>query len=155
VYADTSFLVKLFTRETGTDSAVAEYRRLGRPALPFLPLHALEVENAIRLKSYHQRRSLPAAERSKLKQEETAALARVRHFIDRGVLLEVSAEWEAALNAARDLSQRHTSSMGARSLDLLHLGFALQLEAELFLTTDECQGKVAALAGFELVLVRG
>ena len=47
-YADTSFLVKLLTQEPGTASAVADYRRLGRPPVFFLPLHSLEVANAIR-----------------------------------------------------------------------------------------------------------
>ncbi len=43
---DSSFMVKLLVREAGTEEAVAEYRRLGRPPLAFLPLHVLEVENA-------------------------------------------------------------------------------------------------------------
>jgi hypothetical protein len=47
-YADSSFLLRFLTGEPGTDRAVAEYRRLGRPRLFYLPLHALEVENAIR-----------------------------------------------------------------------------------------------------------
>ena len=44
-YADTSFLLKLILHEPDSLAAVDEYRRLGRPALFFLPLHALEVRN--------------------------------------------------------------------------------------------------------------
>ena len=48
VYADTSFLVRLVNREPASEAAMAEYRRLHFPPLFFLPLHALEVTNAIR-----------------------------------------------------------------------------------------------------------
>jgi hypothetical protein len=54
-YADSSFILRLVTAEAGTEQAVAEYRRLGRPALFYLPLHALEVENAIRQRAFHER----------------------------------------------------------------------------------------------------
>jgi len=33
VYADTSFLVRLVAEEPGTDAAMADYHRLGRPAM--------------------------------------------------------------------------------------------------------------------------
>ena len=62
-YADTSFLVKLLSEEPGAAEAVAEYRRLHRPRLFYLPLHALEVENAIRHRAFHERRVRPAGER--------------------------------------------------------------------------------------------
>jgi hypothetical protein len=54
-HADTSFLVKLLTQEPGTAIAVADYRRLGRPSVFFLPLHSLEVANAVRQRAFHQR----------------------------------------------------------------------------------------------------
>ena len=41
-YADSSFLVKLLARESGSERAVAEYRRLRLPRLFYLPLHSLE-----------------------------------------------------------------------------------------------------------------
>ena len=47
VYPDTSFLVRLVTEEPGTETAQAEYHRLGRPAMFYLPLHSLEVTNAV------------------------------------------------------------------------------------------------------------
>ena len=56
-YADTSFLVKLITDEPGSEAAMAEFRRLDFPRLFFLPLHGLEVANAIRHRVFHLRRS--------------------------------------------------------------------------------------------------
>ena len=57
-YADSSFLVKLVSEEALANEAVAEYRRLGRPRLSCLPLHALEVENAIRHRAPNPSHSL-------------------------------------------------------------------------------------------------
>jgi predicted nucleic acid-binding protein len=103
-YADTSFLVKLLSGEAGSIEAAAEYRRLNRPRLFYLPLHALEVENAIRQRAFHARRVLPADERTQIKRERDAALARVAQYLKRGVLSEVILDMDAAMDRARALS---------------------------------------------------
>ena len=46
-YADSSFILRLVTAEADSQAAIGEYRRIGLPALFLLPLHALEVRNAI------------------------------------------------------------------------------------------------------------
>ena len=74
-YADTSFLVRLLTHEPGTTSAVDVYRRIGRPPVFFLPLHGLEVANAIRQRAFHQRHSTRASERTLIKRERDTSLA--------------------------------------------------------------------------------
>ncbi len=153
VYADTSFIVKLLSRESGSEDAVAEYRRWGRPALAFLPLHALEVENAIRARAFQQRNSVPSRERSRVGHEEGVALRRIEHFLARGVLLAADAEWDAGCARAMALSRKHTARTGARTLDLLHRAFALEAECELFLSTDQRQCKIAASEGLKVVLV--
>lgn len=153
VYADSSFLVELLVREAGSDAAVAEYRRLRLPRLFFGPLHALEVANAIRQKAFHHRRSLPSGERAQVTREKTAALARLQQMQERNLLIEVAADWEDAVCRACRLSERLTESTGARSLDLLHVAFALELNSELFLTTDECQGQVAKAEGLKVATV--
>jgi len=153
VYADSSYLVKLLVLEAGSEAAVAEYRRLRLPPLFLLPLHSLEVENAIRQKAFRQRRSVPAGERGQVAREKTAALARWERMQERGVLVEVAADWEDAVRRARDLSERLTESTGARSFDLLHVAFALELHSELFLTADECQARVAKAEGLKIVTV--
>jgi predicted nucleic acid-binding protein len=154
VYADSSFIVKLLARESGTEEASAEYRRLGRPTLAFLPLHALEVENAIRAKSFHRRKSLASGDRLHIAREEAASLQRLEHFINRGVFVKTEGDWNAACGRATSLSRQYTRTTGARSLDLLHLAFALELDSELLLSTDDCQAKVATLEGLDVVRVR-
>jgi predicted nucleic acid-binding protein len=152
-YADTSFLVKLLANEAGSQEAVSEYRRLGLPRLFFLPLHALELENAARQRAFHQRRTLSSGARSRIAREQAAVLSRLRQMLDRNQFSEVAAEWEEAVRRARALSARHTESTGARSLDLLHVAFALELECELFLTTDKCQGRIARAEGLQVITV--
>jgi predicted nucleic acid-binding protein len=153
VYADTSFVVKLLAREPGTEAALAGYRRLGRPSLAFLPLHALEAENAIRARAFHRRHSAGPNQRAHISREETAALQRLELFVSRGLLVETPADWDAACSRASQLSRRHTGTTGAKSLDLLHVAFALEFEAEVFLSTDQCQAKVATAEGLEVIVV--
>ena len=62
-YADSSFILRLVMIEAGSEDTMAEYRRLKYPPLFFLPLHALEVRNAIRQRAFHQRRSISSGER--------------------------------------------------------------------------------------------
>jgi predicted nucleic acid-binding protein len=152
-YADTSFLIKLVSSEQGSESAVAEYRRSQRPRLFYLPLHALEAENAARLKAFHLRRSLPSGQRGHVRRERDEALSRIRSMLGRNLLVEVAADWESATHRARGLSQKYTESLGARSLDLLHIAFALELECEVFFTTDKCQAQVAKAEGLRIVIV--
>jgi len=132
---------------------MSEYRRLLLPRLFYLPLHALEVENAARQKAFHQRRSLPSGEREQVTREKTAVLSRLKWMVERGQFVEVAADWENAALRARALSAKHTESTGARSLDLLHIAFALELGCELFLTTDQCQARLARAEGLKVVTI--
>jgi predicted nucleic acid-binding protein len=151
-YADTSFLVKLLTEEEGTPAAVADYRRLGRPSFFFLPLHGLEVANAIRQRAFHLRRAKPTSPRAAIDRERDAALAMIRNFISQGAFVESSVDMDAALDVARDLSEKHTERLGCRGFDLLHVAVALKLECEAFLTTDRIQAAVARAEGLAVTV---
>lgn len=151
-YADTSFLVKLLTQEPGTKAAVADYRRLDRPALFLLPLHHLEVANAIRQRAFHQRRTLPSSERSAIKREREASLALLQKYISRRAFIEISHDMEPAIELARSLSAKHTERLGCRGFDLLHVAFALELQCEAFLTADRIQGALAQAEGLAVTV---
>lgn len=69
------------------------------------------------------------------------------------MLIETEGDWDAACARARDLSRRHTATRGARSLDLLHLAFALEFECEFFLSSDERQAGIAVSEGLEVISV--
>ncbi len=130
---------------------MAEFRRLDFPALYFLSLHALEVTNAIRQRAFHLRRITPSGQRAGIARERDAALARVDRWLSRGWLLEVTLDWDEALLQARQLSVRYTEQLGCRGFDLLHVAIALQLRTEVFLTSDECQAKIAKSESLRII----
>ena len=150
LYPDSSFLLRLVTGEPGAEQAIAEYRRLGRPPLFYLPLHALEVENAIRQRAFHQRRVLPSGERAGIKRERDAAAARLSQLLKRGGLKEALLDMDMALDRARQLSVVHTDRNGARAIDLLHVACALLLESEVFLSFDGRQSEIAKAEGLQV-----
>lgn len=152
VYADTSFLVRLVTEEPGTEAAMADYHRLGRPAMFYLPLHSLEVANAVRQRAFHLHHSAPASEKAAIKRETQAALALLSKFISRRVFIESSLDMDTAIELARSLSAKHTERLGCRGFDLLHVALALELECEAFLTSDRIQGALARAEGLKVTV---
>jgi predicted nucleic acid-binding protein len=154
-YADTSFLVKLLTQEPGTAAAVGDYRRLGRPALFFLPLHGLEVTNAIRQRAFHQRRTLGSSEKSGVKRERDTSLALLHKLISRRALIEITMDMDPVIQRARKLSEKHTERLGCRGFDLLHVALALELECDTFLTADRIQGALARAEGLDVTISVG
>jgi len=152
-YADSSFILRLVVGESGTEEVVAEYRRLNRPGLFYLPLHALEVENAIRQRIFHERRIRPVKERVRLGRERDAALSRIARLGQRGALTEVALDMDPVLDAARTLSKAHTDRLGARAIDVLHVACGQALKAEIFLTCDRRQFTLAKATGLQALFI--
>jgi predicted nucleic acid-binding protein len=154
-YADTSFLVRLLTQESGSADAIADYRRLGRPAVFFLPLHGLEITNALRQRAFHQRHSVPSAERAGVALQRDAALARLNQFLARKAFIESAVDLDKAIEVASALSTKHTERLGCLGFDLLHVALALELECESFLTSDRVQGALARAEGLDVTVSAG
>lgn len=152
-YADSSFILRLVTGEADSPEAIAEYRRLDSPKLFYLPLHALEVRNAILQRAFHQRRALSSGQRQHVARERDAALARLEHLVVRRALLDVSLDMDGVVAQAVNFSAKHTERLGARAIDLLHVAGALALESELFLTTDGRQAQLAKAEGLKVVSI--
>ncbi len=152
-YADSSFMVKLISREAGSDAAQAEYRRKNHPPLFFIPLHAIEVENAILHRAFFERQSLPARQRAAINREKNAALARLNWMKERGSFVENTADWDEAVEHARALAAQHAERLGVRTIDLLHVAFALDLGAECFFTTDGRQADLAKAVGLAVISI--
>jgi hypothetical protein len=152
-YADSSLILRLVTGESGAQQAAAEYRRLGRPSLFYLPLHALEVENGIRQRAFHERRVLPSGQRTRITQERDAALARLVAWVARGGLKDLVMDMDLATDRARELSSTHSEKTGARAIDLLHVACALLLESEVFLTSDQRQAALAKAESLHVAFV--
>ncbi|HET9783933.1 MAG TPA: type II toxin-antitoxin system VapC family toxin [Terriglobales bacterium] len=136
VYWDTSALVSLYVPDI--HSAAAAKALTGHSAaILFTGLHELELTNAIALRVF-RREITPLAARQSL-----AALAS-----DRRQGLFVDAHWpESCFATAGRLAERTTSRLGCRSLDLLHVAAALELQATGFLTFDKRQRSLARAGG--------
>ena len=152
-YADSSFILRLVTGEADSPHVIAEYRRLGLPKLFYLPLHALEVRNAILQRAFHQRRSISSRQRQHVARERDAAVGRLDYLLARRALVDVALDMDEVITRAGSLSVSHTERLGARAIDLLHVSSALWLESELFLTTDSRQGQLAKAEGLQVVCI--
>ena len=131
-YADTSFLVSLYGRDPHSPAALAEVRRR-RPILLLTPFSEAEFTNALELRIFHN--------------EWTPAEARavVKEFLQdlRTGILRIEGLPAEVYDLARTLSRRHTSKLGTRTLDLIHVASALLLRPGIFYSFDERQRKLA------------
>ena len=116
-------------------------QRHGEP-LPFTPWHRLEVRNAIRLAVFQKWIDLPQS-KTQLKQMDM-------DLKDETLLVHTPMDWVAALREAEKLSAAHAEDFGCRSAGLFHIGAALELGFDLFLTFDERQRKVAKAIGLSV-----
>jgi hypothetical protein len=137
VWLDTSVLVSLYVPEVRSERVARIVRRAGEP-IPFSQLHELELVNALRLRVF-RREGVPKL--------VDATLARIGEDLHDGVLRRVAIEWPAALARAIDLANHHTSRLGCRSLDLLHVASAMISGSSRFVTADRRQSTVARRAG--------
>jgi predicted nucleic acid-binding protein len=138
-YADTSFLVSLYFSDAHTDRASRLMARR-TDALPFTPFHRHEFRNAIRL----------AVRRQQMGETERREIFRsVESDLKESILAHQSISWTDAFREAERIGEAQTEQTGIRSADLLHIGIALTLNAEEFLTFDAIQREVAISAGFK------
>lgn len=139
VYADTSFLMSLYALDGNSSRAVKAVERGVMPIF-LTPLVRHELQNALRLAVF--RRQITSAQRE-------AAWHEVERDLTAGVLHDTPLDWPKALKAAEALSRAHTERLGARGMDILHVGSALALRATRFVTFDDRQRELVELAGLK------
>ncbi len=135
-YADTSFLVSLYGRDPHSPAALAEVRR-HKPIFLLTPFGDAEFTNAVELRVFHKEWT-PAearAVRKEFLQDVSVGILRIE-----GLPAE-------AYDLARTLSRRHTSKLGTRALDVIHVASALLLRPGVFYSFDERQRKLAEAEG--------
>jgi predicted nucleic acid-binding protein len=137
VYADSSFLVSLYTVDA--HSAEARRRMAFKPIVWPTPLNRTEIAQALYRQVFRGRITSSDASLAWKNFEEDCA-ARVWLLVD---LPEQT--WETCIG----LAQRFGPSLGVRTLDSLHVACALELKAERFWTFDERQAKLAEAAGLD------
>ena len=136
-YADTSFLLALYREQTASPAANAIMQRVAAP-LPLTPLVFLELRNALNLAVF--RGEIDTDTRK-------AAWVQLEQDIRDGVLAHVAPAAAAVYDKAAELSDRHGPSLGARTLDVLHVAAALVLGTSRLLSLDQRQRAWAGKVG--------
>jgi predicted nucleic acid-binding protein len=151
IYADSSVIVSLIARDSRSEGCKAAYMKLGRPRLMYTPLHELEVGNALRLRSYLA--AVGFGKAGQIKKQQGEAEGRLQALIRRQVLVPTPVKWEEMIREAMRLSERHTMRLGTRALDIQQVAAALVLNAEVFITADVKQARLAKAMKLEVVCV--
>lgn len=139
-YADSSFLVSCYLLDANTAQAKAWLSRTGVP-LAFTALHGLEVRNAFKLGVF---RGLFTSA------DGAAAWGNLESDLRSGRLVRTTVKWPVALRIAARFSERHSATVGTRSLDILHVAAAKTLRAVEFVSFDVRQRTLAATVGLRV-----
>jgi predicted nucleic acid-binding protein len=139
-YADTGFIASLYLEETTSVEAEALLAAHGAP-LPLTPFILLELRNAFNL----------AVQQQRITESGRDAIWKLfESNINTGAFIHVPTDPIDVHVLARKLSDRHTSLLGSRTLDLLHVATAMTLGVNEFLTFDRRQHAVARREGLKM-----
>jgi predicted nucleic acid-binding protein len=141
---DTSVIVKLYIKEEYSQESSC-WLKENNEAIPLTSFHDLELINAIHLKQF----------RTEITQEENhLIMSRFEEHEKSGIYYRPQLDWSAIFINAIELSKKHSSGIGSRALDILHVASALSISADRFLTLDGRQTRLAALAGLKIENVK-
>jgi predicted nucleic acid-binding protein len=65
------------------------------------------------------------------------------------LFVHAAVEWTNIFRRADELSEKHSSQGGQRTIDLLHVAIAMDFGAKIFLSFDQRQKKLAKVAGLK------
>jgi predicted nucleic acid-binding protein len=138
-YLDSSALIKLYVPEAGS-ARVSEYVRALPHKIPFSHLHELEMKNGLSLKLFRREATASAVD---------ASIQSMDEDFSAGVLSRPELDWFDVFRLACALAREHSSRIGSRSLDVMHVASALVLDSTTFLTFDDRQARLARAAGLK------
>ena len=140
IFADTSFLVPLYAKETRTPVA-QKYAENAGEEFVFTPFHRLELRTALRLRVFRGQITHDQLRRS---------FQLIESDLQEGFLLHKLIVWADALREAEKIAEAYLTEVGARSGDLLLVASAVVLEATEFCTFDQRQTELAKRAGLKV-----
>jgi predicted nucleic acid-binding protein len=138
IYADTSFFVSLYVKDTHSAAADQLLRASERP--PITPLHTAEWTHAIAQHVFRRQMTMAEADRLHRDFDDDCA-ARIWKTISVP---------ETALGVCADLGRRYGPKLGIRTLDSLHVACALELNIQRFWSFDDRQRKLAKATGLDI-----
>lgn len=140
-YVDPSALLKLYLHEKES-AAMSAWRAKVKGPLPITHHSRVEVTNGICLAA-HRREITPEA--------LTDTLASFDEDFAAGFYRQSDLLWRATLNRAADLSRTYSHKLGTRSLDVLHVASAVELDLRFFITYDHRQQALARAVGLKII----
>jgi len=141
VYFDTGLLLKLYLTEQNSPDAIALIQSHGSP-ICFCGLQQTELRNAIYRK----------CGRGEITQRQLArTLKDIQADMDGGVLEIPDVEWREVWRKADQITAKYALATQCRTLDVLHVAVAMQLDIKTFGTTDARQIMVARKVGLKVI----
>ena len=138
-YADTSFLVSLYSPDVHSRSAATTITSL-EPAIFLTSLGELELMNALELRVFRKEAAATEIRR---------AQAHLQEHIAGGFFLR-QAMPPTVYERAQLISRRRSAALGLRTLDIIHVASAILLKSERFLTFDQRQERLAKAEGLKV-----
>jgi hypothetical protein len=140
IYLDTSAFLKLYVRESGSE-VVQEIVRAQFDPLPIWDVLRAEVTNALWLNVFWGH--IESDEVNRLHTLFNDRLRRGQYFV-------VDVDRDTMMTTFTRLAQ-HTPKSGCRTMDILHVACALQLDPDQFVSFDSRQRSLATTAGLSVV----
>jgi predicted nucleic acid-binding protein len=138
IYADTSFLISMLVPDVHASEVQKRTRQL-TSSLALTDFHRLEITNGLGLKLF--RKEITKAESQK-------AEIFLQDRLAEGFFEPVAIDYDMVWEKAGFVSKVFTPEFGVRSLDVLHVGCALEAGAGEFWTFDIRQSLLASKCGF-------
>ncbi|MDP3851645.1 MAG: type II toxin-antitoxin system VapC family toxin [Luteolibacter sp.] len=139
LYLDTSALLKLYIREQGSEAVQSRVVSQDHP-LPIWEIQKAELINALRLKVFWKEITLEQAE---------TQVALFENRLKRGLYAFPEIDRNSLMKCVLRLGAE-TPRLGCRTMDILHVAFALEIGASEFLSFDQRQNALAAHTGLKL-----
>ena len=147
IYPDTSFLVALKIRRDTFHLAALDFfeARQGEVWL-WSPWHRVEVLNAVRQLTRH-----PDAKRRLRLAEAKALIHRLETEVRLGYFTHLEVDWRDVLRTANEISIASACGLACPAADLLHVAYAKELVAEVFVSFDDEQLALANASGLRIL----
>jgi predicted nucleic acid-binding protein len=147
IYADGSFLVAARVRRDNFHKPGLDFYEARQDQVwLWSPWHRLEVFNSIRQLVRH-----PDTDRRLTFAEAKSLIHRLEMDVRLGYFTHVEADWRDVLRTANEISIEQGFDLAGRAPDLLHVAYANELAAELFVSFDDEQLILAQASGLKAV----
>jgi len=147
LYADSSFIVASRVRhDTFHRVALRFYKGREADLWFWSPWHRVEVLNTIRqlTRNSDRKRGISQA-------EANALIYRIEADVRLGYFFHMEADWRDVLRTAGEISAENAFARACPGTDLLHVAYAKEFAADLFVSFDDEQLLLAQAAGLKTV----